>query len=86
MYKFILPKGNEIFSAFLDELDPTVLQSFAEANFMKIYDIDRTINILNAVVDIIIETGNFSLEQEQFHFDICNFDSVTDMSSELKKS
>ena len=43
----------------------------------KINSPHTAINILNAVVDIIIETGNFSLEQEQFNFDICNFDNVT---------
>ena len=43
----------------------------------KINSPNTAINILNAVVDIIIETGNFSLDQEQFNFDICNFDSVT---------
>ena len=37
----------------------------------KINSPNTAINILNAVVDIIIETGNFSLEQEQFNFDIC---------------
>ena len=36
----------------------------------KINSANTAINILNAVVDIIIETGNFSLEQEQFNFDI----------------
>ena len=43
----------------------------------KINSPHTAINVLNAVVDIIIETGNFSLEQEQINFDICNFDSVT---------
>ena len=36
-----------------------------------------SVQILNSVVDVILETGNFSVEDEQFHFDVCNLDQIT---------
>ena len=35
------------------------------------------VSLLNSVVDLILETGNFSTEQENFQFDICNLDQGT---------
>lgn len=35
------------------------------------------VNLLNSVVDLILETGNFSTDQENFQFDICNLDQGT---------
>ena len=32
---------------------------------------------MDAVVDVILETGNFSLDKENFNFDICNLDPAT---------
>jgi len=36
-----------------------------------------SVSLLNAVVDVILETGNFSVEQDNFNFDICNLDKAT---------
>lgn len=36
-----------------------------------------SVSVLNAVVDVILETGNFSVDQSNFNFDICNLDHVT---------
>lgn len=33
--------------------------------------------VLNSIVETILETGNFSLDQDNFNFDICNLDPVT---------
>jgi len=35
------------------------------------------VSLLNSVVELILETGNFSTEQENFQFDICNLDQGT---------
>lgn len=35
------------------------------------------VHLLNSVVDLILETGNFSTDQENFQFDICNLDQGT---------
>ena len=36
-----------------------------------------SVELLNSIVDLILETGNFSVEQENFNFDICNLDQKT---------
>lgn len=36
-----------------------------------------SVQLLNSVIDLILETGNFSVEQENFNFDICNLDQHT---------
>ena len=42
-----------------------------------INDPDTSGRLLNDVVDLILETGNFSTEHEAFQFDICNLDLGT---------
>ena len=32
---------------------------------------------MDAVVDVILETGNFSLDKENFNFDLSNLDPAT---------
>lgn len=32
---------------------------------------------MDAVVEVVLETGNFSLDKENFNFDICNLDMAT---------
>ena len=34
-------------------------------------------SLLNSVVDLILETGNFATDKENFNFDICNLDQGT---------
>lgn len=35
------------------------------------------VSLLNSAVELILETGNFSTDQENFQFDICNLDQGT---------
>ena len=44
--------------------------------FAQLFD-QVSVSLLNAVVDVILETGNFSVEQDNFNFDICNLDKAT---------
>ena len=32
---------------------------------------------MDAMVEVVLETGNFSLDKENFNFDICNLDMAT---------
>jgi len=44
---------------------------------MVLSDPHTTVTMLNSVVDLILETGNFSADHENFQFDICNLDQGT---------
>lgn len=42
-----------------------------------IHNPKTSVEVLNTVVDLILETGNFITENEQFVFDVCNLDVAT---------
>jgi len=44
---------------------------------MALMNPHTAVSLLNTVVELILETGNFSTEQENFQFDICNLDQGT---------
>jgi len=61
----------------IEELtDPKYLSRLQAIN-MVMMNPHTAVSLLNSVVDLILETGNFSTEQENFQFDICNLDQGT---------
>ena len=62
--------------------------SFLQSIQIAINNPQMSATVLNAVVELILETGNFSVEQNNFNFDICNLDqgTVAKIESVLKMS
>merc|ERR1719356_649641 len=63
---------------------PTLAELRDKKYFARLQAIQVAINnpatsgqALTSIVEAILETGNFSLDQDNFNFDICNLDPVT---------
>jgi len=61
----------------IEELRDTQYLARLQAINMAINSPCTAVALLNSVVELILETGNFSTDQEHFQFDICNLDQGT---------